>query len=298
MREPKGIFSKPILTVLAGLWLLGCAAAGAQPAAWPTVVAAENVYGEVAAQIGGPGVRVTSILSSPDQDPHLFEASPSTARALSAAGIVIYNGVGYDPWMAKLVRGTRSADRRVLVAGELMGRRAGNPHLWYDPAVMPVVATALAEALAAADPGHAADYSGRLAVFKASLQPLGDKIAAMRARFLGAPVTATEPVFGLMADALGLTVRHERFQLAVMNNTEPRASDIAAFEADLKARRVRVLLYNSQATGPTAQRMVRLAKQAGVAVVGVTETQPAGTTYQSWMLAQLQALETALSQPQ
>jgi len=283
--------------------LLGLTPAIAQPApqvtARPTIVAAENFYGDVAGQVAGEGVVVTSILSSPDQDPHLFEASPSTARALSAARIVIYNGVDYDPWMAKLVRATRAPNRQVLVAGDLMRRKAGvNPHLWYDPAVMPVVAKALADTLTAAEPAAAAGYAQRLQTFTQSLKPLNDKIAAMRARLAGVPVTATEPVFGYMASALGLTVRNERFQLAVMNNTEPRASDVSAFEADLKARRVRALLYNSQATGPTAQRMVRLAKQAGVPVVGITETQPAGTTYQSWMLAQLDALDAALSAPQ
>jgi len=268
------------------------------PTSAPTIVAAENFYGDVAAQIAGPGIQVTSILSSPDQDPHLFEASPSTARALSAARIVIYNGVDYDPWMAKLVRATRSPTRQVIVAGDLVQRKAGvNPHLWYDPAVMPAVAKALADTLATADPAHAAEYAQRLQAFTASLKPMNDKIAALRVRFAGQPVTATEPVFGYMAAALGLVVRNERFQLAVMNNTEPRQSDVAAFEADLKGRRVRALLYNSQATGPTAQRMVRLAKEAKIPVMGVTETQPGGGTYQSWMLSQLDALEAALSAP-
>ena len=291
----------PIVAALSAL--LGLTPVVAQPApqiaARPTIVAAENFYGDVAGQIAGEGVAVTSILSSPDQDPHLFEASPSTARALSSARIVIYNGVGYDPWMAKLVRATRAPNRQVLVAGELVRRKVGvNPHLWYDPAVMPVVAKALADTLAAADPADAAGYTQRLLTFTQSLKPLNDKIAAMRTRFAGVPVTAMEPVFGYMAAALGLVVRNDRFQLAVMNNTEPRASDVYAFEGDLKARRVRALLYNSQATGPTAQRMVRLAKQANVPVVGITETQPAGTTYHRGLLAQLDALDAALSSPQ
>ncbi len=279
------------------LTLMRLASPGWAQAGGPlSIVAAENFYGDVAGQIAGPGIPVTSILSSPDQDPHLFEASPSTARALSAARIVIYNGIDYDPWMVKLVRATRSPGRQVLVVADLAKRRTGaNPHLWYDPAVIPVVARAITDMLAAADPTHAADYAQRLGAFTASLKPLDAKIAAMRTRFAGAPVTATEPVFGYMATALGLMMRNERFQLAVMNGTEPRASDVAAFETDLKGKQVRGLLYNSQATGPAAQRLLRLARQAGIPVVGVTETQPAGMTYQSWMLAQLDALEAALS---
>ena len=288
---------KAVVIGLAMLALLSASPGWAQGAP-PSVVAAQNFYGDVAGQIAGADALVTSILNSPDQDPHLFEATPSTARALSAARVVIYNGLDYDPWMVKLVRATRSPERQVLVVADLMRRRAGaNPHLWYDPAVMPVVAKAIADTLAAADPAHAAGYAQRLAAFTEALKPLDAKIAAMRTRFAGMPVTATEPVFNYMASALGLTVRNERFQLAVMNGTEPRTSDVAAFEADLRGKRVRALFYNGQATGPMAQRLSRLARDAGIPVVAVTETQPAGMTYQAWMLAQLDALETALSAP-
>ena len=281
------------LAVLAGL---GLSAPGWAQVVPLSVVAAQNFYGDVAGQVAGAGVSVTSIVSSPDQDPHAFEASPSTARALSSARIVVYNGLDYDPWMTKLVRATRSPERQVLVAATLLGRKAGaNPHLWYDPTAMPAVAKAIADALAAADPANAPGYKQRLAAFTASLQPLDARIAAMRTRFAGTPVTATEPVFGYMATALGLVVRNERFQLAVMNGTEPRPSDVKAFEADLREKKVRVLFYNGQATGPAAQRLVRLAREGGIPVVAVTETQPAGMTYQAWMLAQLDALEAALA---
>lgn len=269
-----------------------------QPDRVPSIVAAQNFYGDVAGQVAGPSIPVTSIVNSPDQDPHAFEASPSAARALAVARIVVHNGLDYDPWMAKLVRATRSPDRQVLVAATLLGRKPGaNPHLWFDPATMPAVAKAVAQALAAADPANASGYDARLAAFLASLQPLDAKVAAMRTRFAGTPVTATEPVFGAMAAALGLTVRNERFQVSVMNGTEPRPSDVRAFEADLRGRKVRVMFYNGQATGPAAQRLLRLAREAGVPVVAVSETQPAGTTYQSWMLAQLDALEAALAAP-
>lgn len=284
------------LSILATITLLlGCGSAGAQPHPF-TVVAAENMYGDIAAQIAGPGIPVSSILSNPDQDPHLFQASPSTARALAGARLVIANGVDYDPWMTKLLRANASPGRQVIVVGDLVHRKAGvNPHLWYDPAVIPVVARAIAEALTRSDPAHAADYAQRLGAFNDSLKPMADKIATMRARFAGQPVTATEPVFGYMAAALGLTMRNERFQLATMNGTEPRPSDVAAFEADLRGRKVRALLYNSQATGPAAQRLLQLARQSNIPVVGVTETEPGETTFQAWMLSQLDALEKALA---
>jgi zinc/manganese transport system substrate-binding protein len=262
------------------------------------IVAAENFYGDVVRQIAGDRAEVSSILSKPDQDPHLFEVSPAIVRQVAAAQIVLYNGADYDPWMEKLLAVTPKPGRTVIVAADLVHKRAGdNPHLWYDPATMPAVAGALAAALTAADPSHAGDYATRLKTFLASLQPLNEKIAAIRGKYAGAAVTATEPVFGCMANALKLIMRNERFQLAIMNDTEPSARDVAAFERDLKTHKVRLLLYNTQASSKLVQHLIEIARASNVPVVGVTETSPPGATYQEWMQNELDATEHALAGP-
>jgi len=260
------------------------------------VVAAENFYGDVAQQIGGDRVSVSNILSNPDQDPHLFETTPTIVRRIAAAQVVVFNGADYDPWMAKLLNVTRKPGRVVIVAADLTHRKAGdNPHLWYDPPTMPAVAGALAAALSAADPAHQDGYAARLKAFLASLAPLNGKIAAIRKNYAGVPVTATEPVFGYMAAALNLKMHNERFQLAVMNDTEPSARDFAAFERELKTHKVRVLFYNKQASDNLVQHLVDLARASHIAVVGVTETAPPGLSYQNWMLSELDAAEQALA---
>ena len=260
-----------------------------------SVVAAENFYGDVAQQIGGPDVKVTSILTNPDQDPHLFEASPSVARSIAAAQIVVYSGIDYDPWMEKLLSASRSAHRRTLVVADLAARKVGdNPHVWYDTQTVLAYAAVLTEVLAADRPAAAAGFRQRLTQFQAAMQPIQAKIATLRERVAGTPATATEPIFGYMFDSLGMLSRNQPFQLSVMNNTEPSASDIAAFENDLKTRQVRLLVYNSQATDPTAERMQKIAKDAGVPVVGATETEPAGETYQAWMMGEIDAVDQAL----
>jgi zinc/manganese transport system substrate-binding protein len=260
------------------------------------IVAAENFYGDIAQQLAGADAEVTSILSNPDEDPHLFEASPSVARDLASAKIVVYNGVDYDPWMAKLLAANKVAGRRVIVVGELLHKNAGvNPHLWYDPAAALVVGKAVSDALVADDPAHKSDYARRLQVFGDSLKPIADKVAEIRKTSSGTSVTATEPVFGYMAAALGFKMRNERFQLAVMNDTEPAPSDVAAFENDLKNKRVKLFFYNSQATNSAAQRLLKIAQHNGIPVVGVTETEPQGKTFQQWMLEQLDAVQKALS---
>jgi zinc/manganese transport system substrate-binding protein len=260
------------------------------------IVAAENFYGDVAKQIGGPTVKVTSILSNPDQDPHLFEASPSVARNLSGAQIVIYNGIDYDPWMADLLKASNAPDRKAIVVADLIGKKSGdNPHIWYSPAAMVAAAEALKDALVAADPANKTEYEKRLTAFEDSLKPIQDKVAELRRRSVGMPVTATEPVFGYMFEALGMEVRNGEFQLAVMNDTEPTPSQIAAFEDDLKNRKVKLFVYNSQATDPLAQRMLNLAKASKIPVIGANETEPPGSNYQAWMAKELAAVDRALS---
>jgi len=274
--------------------VVAASAAAAEPI---KVVAAENFYGDIARQIGGGEVAVASILDNPDQDPHEFEASASTAREIADARLVVYSGADYDPWALKLLSASKSPSREIIEVAKLVHKKSGdNPHVWYEPNTMPVFAKAIAAVLSKIDPDHQADYSDHLASFEQSMKPLADRVATLRKAYAGAPVTATEPVFGYMADALGLKMRNGRFQLAVMNDTEPSATAIAAFEKDLRTHAVKVLFYNSQTSEALTERMRKIADESGVPVVGVTETEPQGQNYQAWMLSQLDALDRALSQ--
>jgi len=262
------------------------------------VVAAENFYGDIARQIGGDRVNVVSIMSNPDQDPHLFETTPGIVRQLANAQIVVLNGANYDPWMDKLLAASPRPERTVISAAQLTGRKAGdNPHLWYDPVVMPAVANALADAFTKVDRIHASDYAARLKATLASLERITQRVAQLKAKHLGAVVTATEPVFGLMTEAVGLTMRNQRFQLAMMNDTEPSARDVAAFENDLRERKVKVLIYNNQVSEKLTKRLRDIAAKAKVPVIGVTETMPANISFQDWVLGELDILDKALSGP-
>ncbi|MGO8867574.1 MAG: metal ABC transporter solute-binding protein, Zn/Mn family [Alphaproteobacteria bacterium] len=281
-----------LIAALVG-WALGAAWAHAGPI---DIVAAENFYGDVAEQIGGPEVHVTSILTNPDEDPHLFEANPSTARQLADAKLVIYSGAGYDTWADKLLAASKAPGRQVIDVAKLVHRKAGdNPHIWYDPPTMPALAKHLADTLSGLDPSHRQDYAKRLALFAETMKRMDARVSELRRKYAGTVVTATEPVFGYMADALGLKMRNDRFQLAVMNDTEPSAGEIAAFEKDLRSRTVKVLFYNSQTSEALTERMRGIAKEAGVPIVGVTETEPPGKRYQEWMMSQLDALDQALA---
>lgn len=274
----------------------------ASSAAWAgqstpiSIVAAENFYADVAAQVAGANASVQSILSSPAQDPHLFEVTPSAARAITGARIVIYNGIDYDPWMSKLLAAAAVPGQQRIEVAALLGRRAGdNPHLWYNPKTMPLLAQALAGALIGLDPSQRSGYEQRLARFDESMQPIQERIAALRARFAGTAVAATEPVLNELLESLGLVVKERAFQTAVMNNTEPSASQLAQFETDLTRRQVQLLIYNKQSGGPLSEHMQALALASHIPVLGVTETEPAGPHYQQWLLSVLTAIEQALT---
>ena len=277
--------------------LLTATASGWPACAAPlTIVAAENVYGDVAAQIGGADVKVTSIISAPAQDPHQFEGTAGAARALAGADIVIENGANYDPWIDRLLANTTSPQRRVIVVADLMHRTPGdNPHLWYDPKAMPLLAAKLADDLTARNPARAEYYRLRLKAFFDSLAPIAARIEALRAKYAGTPVTATEPIFGDMANAVGFDMRNLRFQLAVMNGTEPGAHDLAAMQDDLTNRKVKLLLYNSQVGDNLTERLRALARAAKVPVVGVSETEPPGKNFQQWIAEELDAIDKALA---
>jgi zinc/manganese transport system substrate-binding protein len=252
-----------------------------------TIVAAENFYGGVAAQVAGSTARVTSIMSSPNQDPHEFQTDADTAKAVANANIVIYSGIGYDNWMERLISSQAKPGRVVIKVSDLIGAKAGdNPHIWYDPRTMPALVAKLASVLNKPD---------AVVEFSNLMKPLLDEIAKLQPKARGVKVTATEPVFAYMATALGFEMLNLGFQLAVMNDTDPSFEQTADFEKSLNSKRVRILFCNSQVSNPATQRMQALAKSRGIPVVGVTETQPADAkTYVQWMLSQLTAVEAAL----
>ncbi len=262
-------------------------------------VGAESQYADVIAQVGGRYVSVTAIMSNPNTDPHAFEASASVARQVSAAQLVVQNGAGYDTFMNTIENAAAGPPRKVIVVQRLLGLPDGtpNPHLWYKPGTMPAVADAIASALAAIQPAHAAYFEANAAAFVRSLAPWTGAIAAFRARYAGTPVATTEPVADYMLQAAGaVNLTPFAFQADIMNGVDPSAQDVAAERSLLTQHKVRALVYNEQVTDSLTESFVALARSNGIPVVGVYETMPEpGYHYQSWMLAEMEALQRAVA---
>jgi zinc/manganese transport system substrate-binding protein len=262
------------------------------------VVAAENFWGNIAGQIGGDHVHVTSIITDPTADPHLYESNAQNASAISSANVVILNGLGYDDFMSKLLNASDGKSRQVLTAASILGVSGAdaNPHLWYNIPKINLVAEKMAATFEAKDPTHRADYERNLKAFETSLQPLIAVINQIKQQYPQAPVAYTEPVPGYLLAAADLQVKTpESFAKAIEDGTDPSPTDSQTMDALMTNRGVKVLLYNSQATSPVTQHVQDLAKQSGIAVIGITETLPASEkTYQSWQQDQLNALLKAL----
>jgi zinc/manganese transport system substrate-binding protein len=261
------------------------------------VVSAENVYGDIAAQIGGARVHVTSILSDPNADPHLFEPGTANGLAVANARVAIQNGLGYDAFMDKLEAAAPSSHRAQVSVAQLLGvsGKDANPHLWYDVPALSTIASGIEQALVHADPKGAATYRAGLARFERSLVPLRATVAALKRQHPGAPVAYTEPVPGYLIDAAGLkNLAPTSFTRAIEQGTEPSPAAVSAMTALVRDRKVRVLLYNSQAVSPITSRIRSEARAAGIPVVPVTETLPPGLNFQQWQTGQAKALLAAL----
>jgi zinc/manganese transport system substrate-binding protein len=262
-------------------------------------VGAENEYADVITQIGGQYVAVTSILNNPNVDPHAFEASPSVAAAVAAARLVVQNGVGYDEFMNKIESATAGGQRKVITVQSLLGLpdSTPNPHLWYQPTTMPAVAKAIGEDLSALDPAHAAYFAANVARFDASLAPWYQAIAALKRAFPSAPVATTEPVADYLLTASGLdNLTPFTFQADVMNGVDPAPQDISLLNGLFNDHVVKAFVYNQQVTDSLTQSLLQLAHHNHIPVVGVYETMPTpGYHYQSWMLAEVDALTNALA---
>ena len=283
--------------VIASVALL-LSACGSSSSGKLDVVAAENVYGNIAQQIGGPHVSVTSILTNPNADPHLFEPATSTGLAVAKAKVVLQNGLGYDAFMTRFENATSSNSRKVVTMADVLGVHGNdaNPHLWYDVPRLDGIAGAIANALEKADRRHALAYGMSLARFERSLAPLRQEVATIKSRFHGAPVAYTEPVPGYLVAAAGLrNLAPDSFTRSIEEGTEPSPSAVAAMDELVARHRIRVLLYNSQAISPITAQLRDAARRAGIAVVPVTETLPAHRTFQQWQLDQARALAAALA---
>jgi zinc/manganese transport system substrate-binding protein len=318
--------SVPLLGVAAAsaLVLAGCAsgttAAGGEGEL--SVVASTNVYGQIAEEIGGDRVQVTSLVTNESQDPHSFEPSARDQLSVSKADLVIENGGGYDAFIDALIESSGS-EAPVITAVEFShdhpdnaghdeepaeepaGDHADdhghdhiegfNEHVWYDPHTVVHVAEAIAAELSELDPAGADTYAANAEAFGAEIEELEASLAELDAAHGGARVFATEPVPGYLVAAAGLEdVTPEAFSEAVEEGQDvPPATLLESLEL-IESGDVGVVITNTQTAGAETAQIVDEAEARGIPTVAFSETLPEGQTYLSWMQANVEALKEAL----
>jgi zinc/manganese transport system substrate-binding protein len=312
MRTRSGVFAVALPLAAVALLASACSSSSSSPSAADgssaaaatstvkiTAIGAENEYADVISQIGGKYVNVSAIMSNPNTDPHTFEASPAVAREVSAAQLVVQNGVGYDTFMNTIESAAPSSSRKVIDVQTLLGLpdSTPNPHLWYKPTTMPAVANAVATDLGQIDPAQASYFKANAASFTASLSAWNKAIAAFKSAHPDVPVATTEPVADYMLQAVGAdNMTPWSLQADIMNGTDPSPQDTALQDSLFTQHKVKVFLYNQQVTDSLTESFIKLAQENGIPVVGVYETMPTpGYDYQSWMLAEVNALDKAVT---
>ena len=299
--KTRSLVSTLALGATIALATAGCstASAGSDDGAL-RVVTSTNVYGDIAATIGGDAVHVTALMSDPAQDPHSFEVSAQNQLAVSKADVVIENGGGYDDFMKTLVSGSKNTDVKVLDVVDLSGKKPVdgelNEHVWYDFPTVQKLADALVGTLSKADPSKKAVFEKNGAAFSAELSGLERTEAQLKASYAGEGVAITEPVPLYLLDAIGLVDKTpEKFSAAIEEENDVSPVVLKDTLALFSGHQVRLLAYNEQTTGAETERVLAAAKHNGIPVVPVTETLPGGTHYVAWMQSILDAVGSALA---
>ncbi|MGH9079423.1 MAG: metal ABC transporter solute-binding protein, Zn/Mn family [Acidimicrobiales bacterium] len=262
------------------------------------VAAAENFWGSIASQIGGEHAHVVSIITNPNTDPHAYEPTAADARVLAQSQLVIENGVGYDPWVPKLLSADGGSVTTLDVGSRLGLVDGDNPHRWYDPDDVRVVIGQLVADYRKLDPADSAYFGRQEARFDTiALKPYDSVIAAIKARYSGTPVGASESIFALLAPSLGLDlVTPPSFLRAISEGTDVSVTDKETIDNQIRNHLIRIYVYNSQNVTPDIQVQLNQVKAEHIPYATITETlQPANASYQAWQTKQLVGIESALA---
>jgi zinc/manganese transport system substrate-binding protein len=250
-----------IIIVLIGFGLIDLQSIKHTSSSKIQIVAAENFWGSLASQLGGNRVHVLSIVSDPNADPHEYESNNADARAMATANYVIVNGVGYDSWATQLLNASKNPQRKQLNVGNLVGvQDGGNPHLWYNPAYVNRAIEQMDNDLIAIDPGSKQYFLSQLKSLQSSLAPYQNRIKAIKKQYGGQKVAATEDIFAYLATASGLDLKSPpAFTEAVAEGNDPPTDSVVAFQQQLQANEVKLLVYNEQTVTPLTSSMKALA---------------------------------------
>jgi zinc/manganese transport system substrate-binding protein len=262
------------------------------------IVAGENFWGSIVTQLAGKAGNVTSIVTDPNADPHTYESSSDDARSFASADYVVLNGAGYDAWADKLLSGNPNSKRKVFTVADLLGKKEGdNPHFWYSPDYVTRVINQVEADLKSLAPTDSAYFDAQRSALETAMVPYRKRLTEIKAKYAGIPVASTESIFVYLGNYLGLNViSPPEFMQAVAEGNDPPAPSVAAFQTQITSKQAKVLVYNEQTSTAVTANIKKLAANAEIPTIGVTETvQPPDATFEQWFEGELEQLQNALN---
>lgn len=249
------------------------------------VVATTNFYGNIAKEVLGNHGTVTSIIDSPNVDPHDFTPTTSTAKKVAKANLVIENGIGYDSWVNKL------QGRKYLSVGKVVEAKDGdNEHLWYDPANIEKYVNALATQYGQLLPQYKTDFRKNAANYIKKLNVLTQKMDQIKNAKHNDNVAVSEPVFDYALKRMGFKITDQHFSLAIEEGSDPSYTDIRDLQNDIKNHKIAFFVLNKQEESKVVTNMANLCRKENIPVLEVTETMPAKDNYINWFNNELDQL--------
>ncbi len=297
-----------LLLAAAGFWTFaGTAAAEPLP-----VVASFSILGDIVGQIAGPDAAVKTLVG-PDGDAHVYQPTPSDAKAVAAARLIFVNGLGFEGWMNRLAKSSGTKGQMITVtkgivprtpnaagAGHQHSHSHGNvdPHVWQDVGNVRRMVTTIAAALADADPTHAEGYQRRAAAYDAALQALDTEIKAMLGALTAGQrrVITSHDAFGYYGLAYGVIFRAPQ---GMNTESEASAKDVAKLITQMRKEKTKAVFVENIADPRLTQQ---LAVEAGAAIGGALYSDalspPGGpaATYLDLMRTNTKALAAAMAQ--
>ncbi|MGA6165599.1 metal ABC transporter solute-binding protein, Zn/Mn family [Amycolatopsis magusensis] len=283
------------------------------------VVVSTNVWGSVVTAVGGDKVSVKAIIDDPSGDPHSYQSTPEDAADAAGARLLVANGGGYDEFFTQMA--DQAPEARKVVAFEVSGHAHEehapeapespdahegeghahehgevNEHVWYDLPTVSKVADQIATQLGELQPADAGVFTANATQFKGKLDELTKQAGQIGTTNPDRKVVATEPIAHYLLETAKIAdATPPEFAKAIEEESEVPAAAQDAMNQLVSGKQVNAVINNAQTTSPVTEQLVRTAKNAGVPVVDVTETLPAGVTdYIAWMTQEVNDLAAAL----
>jgi zinc/manganese transport system substrate-binding protein/zinc transport system substrate-binding protein/manganese/iron transport system substrate-binding protein len=264
------------------------------------VVVTIPVLKDFADRIGGPHVRVVSLLSGRENE-HTYSPKPSDLAAVRRAKVVIRIGLGLEVWVGSLIKNAGASGLLVVTTSEGItriadhaaeaaehGHAGGNPHIWLDPENAQQMVRQIAKALREADPAHAADYRANEDRYLQELRALEADLLRRLQPVAERRIVVHHPAWPYFANRFGFHIVGE---IIAQAGAEPSARHLQALMKTIREERVRVIVSEPQLN----QKLPRILAQESGARVVVLTAMPGGVPGTDSYLDMLRYNVTALA---